>query len=151
MCYCGRTFNSYRSLNLHRRSCFIQKNPSFAELFAQQDDSSTIANSNESMTEVLFPTDKFKVLSGVKLPRSDLSWKAANEFFQSKFSVIPELGDLDSEIVFMNNVIWSYFKDTCGLVKSANKFEHYVKIKVKKMLKRFKIERGQLGGNKICQ
>ena len=66
--YCGRTFNSY--LNLHRRSCFIQNNPSFAELFAQQDDSSTIANSNESMTEVLFPTDKFKVLSGVKLPGS---------------------------------------------------------------------------------
>jgi hypothetical protein len=77
------------------------------------------------MTEVLFPTDKFKVLSGVKLPRLDLSWKAANEFFQSQFR--PKLGDLDSEIVFMNNVIWSYFKDTCGLVKSANKFEHYLR------------------------
>ncbi|CAB4007076.1 Hypothetical predicted protein [Paramuricea clavata] len=62
-------------------------NPRFAELFAQKDD---------SISKVLFPTDKFKVLSGVKLPRSNLSWKAANEFFQSQFSVRPELVDLDS-------------------------------------------------------
>ncbi|CAB4017701.1 Hypothetical predicted protein [Paramuricea clavata] len=104
------------------------------------------------MTEVLFPTDKFKVLSGVKLPRSDLSWKAANDFFQWQFSVRPELGDLDSEIVFMNNIIWSYFKDTCGLVKSANKFDHYrsmSKSKLKKFLKDLKSNGGSLEETKF--
>ena len=32
-CYCGCKFKSLRGLNTHRRSCFVGKTPSIAELF----------------------------------------------------------------------------------------------------------------------
>ncbi len=47
----------------------------------------------------------------------------------------------------MNNIIWSYFKDTCGLAKSGNNFDHYKnmsKSKLKKCLKDLKINGGSV-------
>ena len=84
-CYCGRIFTTYRSLNLHRRLCFIQDSAVFGELFVQQGTNVTL--SSENLTEALSPpSDKFKLLPGVRLPRSDIAWKAANDYFQSQFS-----------------------------------------------------------------
>ena len=60
---------------------------------------------------------------------------------------ITEAGDLNSELVHMNNIIWSYFKDTCGLAMSSSNFDHYKtlsKSKLKKRLKDLKLNGGSL-------
>ena len=47
----------------------------------------------------------------------------------------------------MNEVVWSYFKDTCGLVKAVSKFNHYnsmSKSKLKKCLRELKFRNGNL-------
>ena len=47
----------------------------------------------------------------------------------------------------MNNIIWTYFKDTCGLAKSGCNFDHYKtmsKSKLKKCLKDLKLNRGSV-------
>jgi phosphotransferase system glucose/maltose/N-acetylglucosamine-specific IIC component len=46
---------------------------------------------------------------------------------------------------------FSLFNQSAQALLKGYFIKKYVKIKVKKMLKRFKVERGQLGGNKICQ
>ena len=147
-CYCERIFKSYRSLNLRRRSCFVQDSAAFGEFFAQHGTNSNIIHSTENLTEASPPpSDKFELLPGVRLPRSNIAWKEANDYFQLQFSTTTEVGDLNSDLIYMNNVIWTYFKDTCGLAKSGCNFDHYKtmsKSKLKKYLKDLKLNGGSL-------
>ena len=69
--------------------------------------------------------EKYPLLSGVKLPRSEYDWNRANDYFRVQIDTSRDLGDLNAEISYMNEVVWSYFKDTCGLVKAVSKFNHY--------------------------
>ena len=153
-CYCGRIFKSYRSLNLHRRSCFVQDSAAFGELFAQHGTNSNIIHSTENLTEASPPpSEKYELLPGVRLPRSNIAWKEANDYFQLQLSTTTEVGDLNSELIYMNNIIWTYFKDTCGLAKSGCNFDHYKtmsKSKLKKYLKDLKLNGGKSEGNQIC-
>ena len=82
--------------------------------------------------------EKYPLLSGVKLPRSEYDWNRANDYFRIQIDTSRDLGDLNAEISYMNEVVWSYFKDTCGLVKAVSKFNHYnsmSKSKLKKCLR----------------
>ena len=148
-CYCGRSFKTYRSLNLHRRSCFIQNNNELAVLFAMGDSherGDVGTGVGEAVSQGL-QQEKYPLLSGVKLPRSESDWNRANDYFRIQIDTSRDLGDLNAEISYMNKVVWSYFKDTCGLVKAVSKFNHYnsmSKSKLKKCLRELKFRNGNL-------
>ena len=113
-CYCGRSFNAYRSLNLHRHSCFIQNNNELADLFAmgasqERGDVGTGVNKavNQGLEQEKYPL----LISGLKLPRSESDWNRANDYFRIQIDTSRDLSDLNAEISYTNEEVWSYFKD----------------------------------------
>ncbi|CAB4031114.1 Hypothetical predicted protein [Paramuricea clavata] len=71
-CYCGRMFLSYRSLTLHRRSCYIgNSSGNLSDLFVEVNNPN-LNVAGEVLTEMpsaIFPSQKPSLLVGVKLPR----------------------------------------------------------------------------------
>ena len=149
-CYCGRIFSSYRSLALHRRSCYIENSTgNLSDLFLEAN-YADLNVTGEVLTEMpspIFPSQKPSLLVGVKLPRSKYEWDRANEYFCMQIDTSRELGDLNMEIDRLNRIMWAYFNDNYGQVKSKSKFSHYnsmSKSKLKKRLKNLKLQNGKL-------
>ena len=91
--------------------------------------------------------EKYPLLIGVKLPRSESDWNRANDYFCIQIDTSRDLGDLNAEISYMNEVVCSYFQDACDLVKEVSKFNHYnsmSKSKLKKCLRELKFCNGNL-------
>ena len=85
---------------------------------------SNLADTSDTTTEMLDSvknqislTDSPDLKQGIELPTSSREWKIANDFFKLKFSNHPIADrNTDSTIEHMNDIIYSYFKQSCGTV-----------------------------------
>ena len=80
----------------------------------------------------------------IHLPTSDNEWLLANKYFQVVFSNV-SLGEssVDYIIKQMNETIYDYFKETCGIIETCNKdfntkYKDYSIKSLKKQLKSLK-------------
>ena len=80
------------------------------------------------------------IKKGIKLPKSNFQWSTANDYFKSK----PQSQDLNTNIKFLNNIIYDYFADNFGYACSSpenslvNKYKDCTIKDLKKALKTFK-------------
>ena len=117
-CYCGREFKSVRGLNTHRRSYFLGKTPSIAELFEDEDAVGEIndipTNDNENNLTGLIDLPKGEIKNRVFLPNSVQDLESANEFFRTNIYHSANIEDVNSEIRDIQNTIYNYFSETHG-------------------------------------
>ena len=88
---------------------------------------------------------------GIKLPKSPLQWSYANDVFKLTFSNQPITPhDLNTNIKTMVTVIYNYFGENFGLVddnkhvKFQRKYESFTAKDLKKILKKLKLENGDI-------
>ena len=81
---------------------------------------------------------------GIHLPTTDIEWLLAKKYFQAVFSNI-SLGESSIEYIIkqMNETIYDYFKETCGIIETCNKdfntkYKDYSIKSLKKQLKSLK-------------
>ena len=87
-CYCGKSFKTFRGLNLNKRSCPVLDIPDLKSLYKVplQGTADDIEESNEEDEEI--DLDKLSLLTGIKVPKRDSYWQIANDYF--KIMVDPE-------------------------------------------------------------
>ena len=80
------------------------------------------------------------VKQGVKLPRSIQEWDLAESYFKSAINFTSDISNIDNEVIEFQSLIYNYFKDHCGLVKSEYelRYDHLSKSKLKKALPELK-------------
>ena len=58
---------------------------------------------------------------GIRLPKSDLDWKLANNYFVAALSTSGiSSSDINNTLQTMNSVIYEYFRENFGILKDAN-------------------------------
>ena len=68
--------------------------------------------------------DQINIKVGVKLPKSEDQWKTANEYFQLLLPIHDiASSDLNTIIIHMHTVIYDYFEQNFGAVKSIKLLE----------------------------
>ena len=140
-CYCGREVTSLKGLNIHRRSCFVGKTPSIAELFKDTakeiDVWQTDVDDDENNIIDLIDLPKGQIKKGVFLPNSVHDWESANEFFRINIHHNANIEDVNSEFRDMQNTIYNYFSEIYGSVKDRerNPFDTNYKAMSKNKLK----------------
>ena len=115
-CSCGKICNGQRGLKMHQRSCRVIKDFS-GETFENQ----SIDDCLPTTESAPIIDDQINIKVGVKLPRSDDQWKSANEYFQLLLPIHDRpiaSSDLTTTIIHMNTVIYDYFQNNFGAVKS---------------------------------
>ena len=114
---------SLRGLNTHRRSCFLGKTPSIAELFedAVEEINDMSSDDNENNLIDLIDLPKGEIKKGVFLPNSVQDWESANEFFRRNIHHNANIKDVNSEIRDTQNTIYNYFSETYGSIKNGKK------------------------------
>ena len=99
---------------MHQRSCRVIKDLS-GETFEDQcinDYLSTTAS--EPLID-----DQINIKPGGKLPKSEDQWKTANKYFQLLLPIHDiASSDLNTTIIYMHTVIYDYFEQNFGAVKS---------------------------------
>ena len=132
-CYCGREFKSFRGLNTHKRSCFVEKTPNIAKLFEDvvEEINNIPRDDNENNLIDLIDLAKGKIKKGVFVLNSVQDWESANEFF--RMSIYHE--DVNSEI---RDLICNYFSKTHGPAREGKKnpFNTNYRVMSKYVLKR---------------
>ena len=80
------------------------------------------------------------IKQGVKLPRSIQEWDLAESYFKSAIDFTSDISNIDNEVTEFQSLIYNYFKDHCGLVKSEYelRYDHLSKSKLKKALRELK-------------
>ena len=117
-CYCGRSFNSLRGLNTHRRTCFVGESPDVKNLFkdAVEEIVNDATNENDEIIDYEdLPKELIK--RGVILLNTVQEWENANEYFRVKIHHNNEIGYVIKEINHMQNKIYDYFPEKYGQVK----------------------------------
>ena len=73
----------------------------------------------------------------VKLPRSIQEWDLAESDFKSAIDLTSDISNIDNEVTKFQSLIYIYFKDHCGLVKSEYELRYgqLSKSKLKKALR----------------
>ena len=113
-CSCGKICNGQRGLKMHQRSCRVIKDLS-GETFENQ----SIDDRLPTTESAPIIDDQINIKVGVKLPRSDDQWKSANEYFQLLLPIHDiASSDLTTTIIHMHTVIYDYFENNFGTVKS---------------------------------
>ena len=114
-CSCGKMCcNGRRGLILHQRSCRVIKDFS-GETFENQ----SIDDCLPTTESAPLIDDQINIKVGVKLPGSDDQWKSANEYFQVLLPIHDiASSDLNTTIIHMHTVIYNYFDNNFGAVKS---------------------------------
>ena len=79
-CYCGRSFDSLRGLNTHRRTCFVGESPDVKYLFkdAVEEIVNDAMNENDEIIDYE-DLPKGLIKRGVILPNTVQEWERANE------------------------------------------------------------------------
>ena len=104
----------------------------------------------ESTNEQMIDIDQLasvRIKPGVRLPRSQDEWTAANDFFKTVFGNLHlNQTSMDSTIEFMNSTIYDYFANLYGTVNSTNhantfctKYKHLTTKSLKHTLKQLKM------------
>ena len=74
------------------------------------------------------------------MPRSIQDWNSAESYFKSAIDFTSDISNIDNEVTEFQFLIYNYFKDHCGLVKSEYelRYDHLSKSKLKKTLRKLK-------------
>ena len=136
-CSCRQMCNGFNGLKMHQHSCRVI-NGLAGEIVEIQGTVEQIVEPDRN--EII--EDNVLIKPGVKLPKSLDQWKFANEYFRATLPVAEiKISNLPSIINNMNNVIYKYFAQKAGLVKSAknadldSKYKGYSNQKPKSYLK----------------
>ena len=113
-CYCGRYFESFRGLNVHRRSCFITNQGSLKDLFTPSDFIPPV------ITYVILSNlehlPKVNLLPGVKLPKKENDWNIASDYLKLHLYHDSEITNINLTIRAINQTVHNYFHNCCGPV-----------------------------------
>ena len=141
--YCGKVFNSQRALNTHSRTCYVR---SILDI-----DDFLLAEGNEvnlEMQEIAEESNirfehlpKGLIKQGVNLPRSIQEWDLAESYFKSAIDFTSDISNTENEVTEFQSLIYNYFKDHCGLVKSEYelRYERHSKSKLKNLYVSLKV------------
>ena len=140
-CYCRCSFNSFRGLNTHRRTCFVGESIDIKELFKDAMEE-ILNNATYENDEIIDYEDlpKGLIKRRVILPNSVQEWEHANEYFRGHLRHSNKVKDANKEINDMKNKIYEYFCETHRQVKDKeiNEFENWTKNQLKNHLKLLK-------------
>ena len=124
-CACGKVCRGLRGLRMHHRSCRTIKTMSDEVIndlernrSDEEDEFSIVAN--DILTDDTI--DCSPVLkTGVKLPKSPELWNEANNYFKAHLSCEEvHQCQLDEIVVNFNDLVYNYFKENYGTVKSTS-------------------------------
>ena len=147
-CSCGKEFKGVKGLKMHQRRCRViekmDEDPR-SEFEFLNDDVYT-ESTNEQMTDI-DQLANVRIKPGVRLPRSQDEWTAANDFFKTVFGNFHlNQTSIDSTIEFMNSTIHDYFANLYGTVNSTNhantfcnKYKHLTTKSLQHTLKQLKM------------
>ena len=156
-CCCGKVCKGPRGLKMHQRSCRIiddledELQQQMTEILSEQENEDNIDQVNQENASVNIQETVPDLRKGIKLPKSPLQWSSANDFFKLTFSNQPITPhDLNNNIKTMVTVIYNYFGENFGLVDNNNhvefqrKYENFSTKDLKKVLKKLKLENGDI-------
>ena len=152
-CCCGKVCKGARGLKMHQRSCRVihDLNTELYSDMQEQGDFETENipemdqfNQNEASTANNQSIPDLK--RGIKLPKSNLQWSTANDYFKFALQTNQPITsqDLDSNIMVLNNIIYEYFAQNFGYTDSTpdnslvEKYKDYTVKDLKKALKNLK-------------
>ena len=117
-CCCGKVCNGLRGLKMHQRSCRVIKgleNETFESL--ESNDIDTGQTACNAIDWDSLPNVK----PGIKLPKRDLDWQSANNYFAAAMPISGIVkSKIDDTLNVMNSVIYDYFRDNFGTLEDSN-------------------------------
>jgi len=152
-CCCGKICKGARGLKMHQRSCRVvheldaelqvdieEQSGRDIENMPEMDESSE----NEAPSE--YGQEFPNLRKGIKLPKSDLQWSTANDYFKFALSSNQPITaqSLNANIKVLNNTVYEYFAQNFGFSNSfpnnslVNKYKNYSIKDLKKALKTLK-------------
>ena len=118
--------NGLRGLKMHQRSCRVIKGLE-EETFESHD-------LNQSLDDTGQPDQEIELNSlpnikpGIRLPKTDLDWKLANDFFVGALPIADiNKKPINAVVSEMNSIIYDYFYRNCGPIETSNS-SHFVKL-----------------------
>ena len=116
-CCCGKMCKGIRGLKMHQRTCRVVKDLT-DETFDFVEENLTGSYNNDNYNEDMdssITNSIPDVKPGVKLPKSDDQWNAANLFFMVSLPISGlHSSSIDDSIDLMNSTIYNYFYDNFG-------------------------------------
>ena len=138
---------------MHQRSCQVVHGLN-AELYADIEeqinhDTENIAEMDQSGGDETFTVNNHDIPTlkkGIKLPKSDLQWSTANDYFKFALQIDQPITsqNLDTNIRLLNNTIYEYFSHNFGYADSTpdnslvTKYKEHTVKALKKALKTLK-------------
>ena len=113
-CCCGKVYDGLHGVQMHQRSChFITSLASKTFDIEGQTDTDTGQIHNNVNWNSL-PSIK----AGIKLPKSDAQWQAANMYFAGAMPVYGiGKSHINDTLSAMKSISYNYFRDTCRLLE----------------------------------
>jgi len=143
-CCCGKMCKGIRGLKMHQRTCRVVKDLT-EETFEFVEENLTGSYNNDNYNEDMdssITNSIPDVKPGVKLPKSDDQWNAANLFFMVSLPISGlHSSSIDDSIDLMNSTIYNYFYDNFGYSEDfisdelVNKYKDLTKKSLKSNLK----------------
>ena len=153
-CCCGKICKGPRGLKMHQRSCQVVHGLN-AELYADIEeqinhDTENIAEMDQSGGDETFTVNNHDIPTskkGIKLPKSNLQWSTANDYFNFALQIDQPITsqNLDTNIRLLNNIIYEYFSHNFGYADSTSdnslvtKYKEHTVKALKKALKTLNI------------
>ena len=114
-CCCGKVCNGARGLKMHQRSCRVIHDLN-TELYSDLQGNFETENipdmdqRNQNEASTANNQSIPNVKRGIKLPKSNLQWSTANDYFKFSLQTNQPITsqDLDSNIMVLNNIICEY-------------------------------------------
>ena len=132
---------------MHQRSCRVIKGLE-EETFESHD-------LNQSLDDTGQPDQEIELNSlpnikpGIRLPKTDLDWKLANDFFLGALPIADiNKKPINAVVSEMNSIIYDYFYRNCGPIENSHsshfvrKYKDYSKAMLKSSLKALKSSKG---------
>ena len=145
-CVCGKKCRNIHGLKMHLRSCRIARGINETGENIENGDPTEL--SEETVDDILIDPGGSPILKqAVKLPKSEADWDLANTYFKATLPCDQIPGNnLDDTIKTFYNIVYEYFKNTCGTVNAnqemnnlfQNKYKDSTKNQLKKILKELK-------------
>ena len=116
-CCCGKICKGIRGRKMHQRTCRVVKDLT-EETFEFVEENLTVSYNNDNYNEYMdnsITKSIPDVKPGVKLPKSDDQWNAANLFFMISLPISGlHWSSIDDSINFMNSIIYNHVYDKFG-------------------------------------
>ena len=146
-CVCGKETKTHGGLKRHQRTCraITGLNKDLLSNIAQEIEAATSQENEFIDTEEISNAPDTKVKKGVKLPKSESQWRAANAFFQANLSLQAISNGLEEACKLFSTTIYDYFEKEYGSVQKIDeaselveKYRSYSKNQLKSSLKNLK-------------